>query len=352
MSHTPTYRLDRPLVDISSIVAVESVYRSGSGDPNRYKLAGQLGDMLAYARTVRYPLPLRSDREPAIPDLLKSLQAKDTELIRPVWFSTDDRIELASDYHDAAVQSFVSWAKAHTPTLKKTVRFQAEEWIRRGHESRVRNTYVFDVSKVAGRSDIAILARVLDASLNDLLFTFDVALRYSLYGQLANGQHYLAHPVRDAIRLPSQTEEASEPWRPCISFAADLELLARRMTQDEFVGFLHDIREQVHQFSLQTQKPGDVDREVLRAIGSKLRLPARLGNRNAVLGTAGGVLTIGALVPEMMTPMTVLGGTVGIAAAAWRGHVPRGVGQSRWLRWMVRFDVEAQIDSNNSDGAA
>ena len=46
--------LERPLVDLTTLTGVESLYRPGFTDPHKHQLAGQLGDMVAYAQTIRF----------------------------------------------------------------------------------------------------------------------------------------------------------------------------------------------------------------------------------------------------------------------------------------------------------
>ena len=90
--------------------------------------------------------------------------------------------------------------------------------------------------------------------------------------------------------------------------------------------------------------PGDVDPSVVRDIAAKLGLHARFKNIASLLGVSGGLFGAAAAVPTIAVPATVMGGAIAVAAAVWRGHVPRQVGTMRWLRWMVRFDVEDQVE--------
>jgi len=343
---TQVTRLQTPLVDLTTINAVESIYHRGAKDPHKYILAGQLGDMIVYADKVRYPLLVRTDMEPDIPNLLKTLQSefRDNSLFDPVKHITDDPISLEPEHVYPAFQQFVRWSNSNVDILRKTVCFHSEQWIREGHKSRVRHKYVYDLDRIANLAEVGLLARVLDTTDEMVFYTFDVVLRYSLYGCLADGHYYLAHPIRDAVKLPTQEESKATLWKPCVSFANDIAVIARKLSQDNFGAFLHELRGWVSTYGMQAMLPGEADTSVVREIASKLGLQARFKNAAPLLGVSGGLLAAAAVVPSVAVPATVLGGVVGIAAAVWRGHVPRQLGQWRWLRWMVRFDVEDQVE--------
>jgi hypothetical protein len=328
---------------LTTINAVESIYHPGAKDPHKYMLAGQLGDMIAYAQKVRYPLPVRTDRNPDIPSLLKTLESRDKTLFAPVQYRTDVPVSLRPEYVDPALQQFIRWSNSNAETLKKTVRFLSEPWIQKGHDSRVQFKYVYDLESISKRAEIELLARHLDTTIDMVCDAFDISLRYSLYGELAHGDHYLAHPIRDAVKLPTQEEQPEPPWRPCVSFAEDIAVIARKLGQNDFGAFLHELRGLVHSHGLHAMAPGEADATVVRKIASKLGLQTRFKNAARLLGVSGGLLAVAAGVPSITAPATVLGGAVAITAAVWRGHVPRKLGRWRWLRWMVRFDVEDQV---------
>ena len=150
-------------------------------------LAGQLGDMIAYAQKVRYPLPVRTDRKPDIPSLLETLESRDISLFAPVEYRTDVRVSLRPEHVDPALQQFIRWSNSNAETLKKTVRLFSEPWIQKGHDSRVQFKYVYDLESVIKRAEIELLARQLDTTIDMVCEAFDTSLRYSLYGDLADG---------------------------------------------------------------------------------------------------------------------------------------------------------------------
>ena len=50
--------LDDPLVDITALNAVESLFRDGPSDPWGQQLAGQLTDLFIYSDRIRYVQPV------------------------------------------------------------------------------------------------------------------------------------------------------------------------------------------------------------------------------------------------------------------------------------------------------
>jgi hypothetical protein len=83
---------------------------------------------------------------------------------------------------------------------------------------------------------------------------------------------------------------------------------------------------------------------VLRDIGTEVGLPARLRAAAKVTGVLGGGFTVASAIASAAPAAAVIGGVVAIAATVWQWHVPRRLGQIRWLRWMVKFDVEDRAE--------
>jgi len=146
--------LKSPLVDLTTIVGVESLYHQGANDPHSYALAGQFGNMIVYAQSVRFPLPVRNDREPDIPTLLNAIHTRNSDLLRPVEYSTETKVTLEPEFIEPAFQQFLFWANAHRPTLAKTLKFHSESWIRKQHQSRVQHKYVYDVTRMENRAEV------------------------------------------------------------------------------------------------------------------------------------------------------------------------------------------------------
>lgn len=336
--------LRSPLVDLTTVNGVQSLFKDGPVDPHARTLAGQLGNLIAYAGEIRFPLPVRCDRRPDLPALLGAFTSRDSRLLVPVEFSTAERVALAQDYLEPAFEQFAAWSIGNASTLKKTIALHTQPWIRNGHDSRVQQKYVFDVGALESSVEFLRLQGKLGVPVEMIFYSFDVALRYSLYGDLAGeNEYYIAHPMRDAIKLPTQTESNGRSWAPCIDFACDVAAIAPTMSADNFAAFLLELRAQVVDSGLQALGPGDVDRDVVRDIASRLGLQSRFRHASRKLGVVGGLLSAAGGFPTFGVPAAIIGGAVAVAASVWTGHVPRQLGNMRWLRWTVRFDVEDQV---------
>jgi hypothetical protein len=153
--------LQKPLVDITTVNAVESLYHEGPRDPFARVLAGQLADMYVYADIIRYPLPVRDDRASELPTLLEACIGHDSSLFSPDAFSTAERVVLENKYLLAVFKQFVTWARANHPTLATILQLHSQPWLRKGHISRVQRTVVFDIEQLRDREELPALEKLL-----------------------------------------------------------------------------------------------------------------------------------------------------------------------------------------------
>jgi len=62
-----------PVVDITSLYAVESLFRRGPRDPWGEKLAGRLADLFIFSDTGRFTMPLRPEAVTVVDDPMISI---------------------------------------------------------------------------------------------------------------------------------------------------------------------------------------------------------------------------------------------------------------------------------------
>lgn len=84
-----------PLIDITSLNAVQSLFQGSIRDPWAEKLAGILADIFVYSDAVRYALPVpagsyRSSGPLKEPSLLVQLGSRDSDALRAVEYSTKE----------------------------------------------------------------------------------------------------------------------------------------------------------------------------------------------------------------------------------------------------------------------
>lgn len=134
-----------PIVDITTLNAVESLFRVGPVDPWGRQTAGDLVDFIIYAEKPRFVLPCIGDSPSTpLPSLLQSIQRAEPTLFEPAAYSTEHPRQLAPENLAPSFQRFTSWSKANKTTLRALTELHRQDWIRSGHLARVKNAYVFD----------------------------------------------------------------------------------------------------------------------------------------------------------------------------------------------------------------
>jgi hypothetical protein len=178
---------------------------------------------------------------------------------------------------------------------------------------------------------------------DDILYAFDVVLRYPLYGELVGRNNYfLAHPIRAVQSLPTMMLETASARRFALSLEDIVAAMAPSMTLDEYTAFLHEARGIIREKKIHLLDPDGLERETIREIAADLRLPARLSHTAKVMGVAAGVIGIAGASPVLGPSAAVLGGIVSVASVLWTGTVGRDLSRSSWLRWGLEWDIEDQ----------
>jgi len=179
---------------------------------------------------------------------------------------------------------------------------------------------------------------------DDLVYAFDIVLRYPLYGELAgSGTYFLAHPMREQQGNPIiAAERGPAPTIP-LSLSQAVADMATSMTLDDYTAFLHEARGVIRQRQIHRLQPGAMDLETTREVASQLGLPARLSGVGRTMAIAAGVIGIaGAVASPLGVPAGIAGGLITIVSAAWTGSVGRAAGRKGWLRWALVWDLEQQ----------
>lgn len=345
-----------PVVDITSLNGVESLFRRGARDPWGLRLAGRLADLIVYSEMARFTMPIRAGTQAPLNDLplptiLAQLLSRDNKLFAPVPFEVEERRMLNPDYLDAAFGNFCVWAHNNKKTLRRWLQLHAEPWVRDDHLARVRPRYVFDVDRLRTDPALKNVASVVQVPVEDILYGFDVVLRYPLYGELAGpGCYLLAHPIRELQTLPTMAVKPGPVPSIALSLSDAVVGMAPSMTLDGYTSFLHQARGIIRDRGIHTLKPRSLDTDTIREIASGLGLPARLKAIGRTFGVVGGLITIGGAWPVLGPPAAVVGGAVSVASVLWTGNVGRNASRMSWLRWSLEWDVETQA-SDAEQGA-
>jgi hypothetical protein len=339
-----------PIVDVTTLVGVESLFRDGPRDPWALTLAGRLADLYIYSDVLRYVLPTasaatQSDLSASTFELVTRLQDAHPGAFEPLPFPTDALPVLRQEYVLGVYDQFDLWTRANSDTFVHWLALHRQGWVIEEHNLRLERPVVLPIDHLRQQRDVTASARRLNIKdEEDILYSVDVVLRYSLYGALAEGNFYLNHPIRDIFPIPTAEYEPASPPNVCVSFARDAKILASRRSLADFVQLLKDLRTMTRDSGLHMLRPGNVDVKTVREIASKARLTPYL-KRFAMTTTAltGAVGVLGVFTP-LGPGAAFSGGLVTASTAIWDGRLPRMAAQYPWLRWAIRWPVEDQAE--------
>lgn len=337
------------LTDITTLVAVQSLFRRGPRDPWAPELAGWLADGYVYSDRLRYVLPLPGSSRPGDlperPELILRLEDNTEEFVSPEPYRTDQVPMLKDKYLLGVFDRFVKWASNNGVTLRRWMELHNQPWVIEGHVARVARPYVFPVEQLASERRISEIAHQLGLAESHLLYAFDVILRYPLYGELAGpSAYYRHHPVRDAFPLPTQKNEPATPPRVCVSFAESIREMVGRLSMDQYLGVLRDLRAIVRESGLHELPPGEVDRDVIRRIAAKVQLTPYLRGFTKCGPIAGGIIGGFGTIPGCGPYFAAAGSAVSISTGIWSGRLPRAAARVRWLQWALRWKIEDEVE--------
>jgi hypothetical protein len=336
-----------PVVDISSLYGVESLFRHGTKDPWGKRLAGRLADLFIFSETCRYTMPVRggvgTTEDPSLPPVLNVLRSRDSGIFVPLPYFSKDRPRIDIEHLEPAFRSFANWATNNKASFQQWITLHQEIRNNPSDLSRVRAKSVFDISRLCELPIFQLSASQIGVRPDDLVYAFDIVLRYPLYGELAGvDSFFLAHPIREQQAAPILSVGTGTSPRIPISLSAAVAEMVSRMSLDEYTSFLHEARGLIRDLRIDQLQPGAIDRETTREIAIQLGLPARLSRASRVIGIAAGVVGITGAIPAAGPAAKIAGGLLTIGSAIWDRSVGRSLGQVSWLRWAFEWDLENQ----------
>lgn len=334
------------LTDITTLNAVESLFRGSVRDPWAISLAGAYADYFAYSPALGFILPDPSPRAtgpnaPTVPSIIEIMSRRDTSTLLPVRYSTASQLHLDSHFLEEALSNFLTWCRLNPGRLRQWLTLHREAWISGGHAKRVPSRFVYEIEKITPLPEFISATERLQVNGDDLAYAFDVALRYPLYGELAGPtNYYLSHPLREGQSLPTMTVTPKQHPPLGVSFSPSVARLAKALSLDQYTSLLHELRNVVASEKLDQIKPGEIENEEIRRISADLALPVRLKGWAKAAGVGAAVLGGLAAVPTVAVAATVCAATVAVASLFWDGRVPRAAGKKSWLRWALKWDLE------------
>jgi hypothetical protein len=337
-----------PVVDITSLYAVESLFRpGGTEDPWGKRVAGRLADLFIFSDEARFMMPIRAEaatlEDPSLPPLLERLRSRDPGVLAPLPYVVEERRRLKNEYLEPSFHAFGTWATNNKSAFKKWLAFHREIRLNPTDFSEVRASSVFDIASLLETQEFQRVLANLNLPADDLVYAFDIVLRYPLYGEIAgSGSYFLAHPMREQQAAPIIAVDPGPPPAIPISLSQAVAAMVPYMTLDEYTSFLHEARGLIRDRQIHRLRPQAVTKETTREIASELGLPARLSGVGRTMGIAAGFIGIVGAVPQAAVAAAIAGGIVAIVSAAWTGSVGRAPGRVKWLRWALEWDLEQQ----------
>lgn len=342
--------MSRPLVDITTLNAVESLFRRGERDPWAKQLAGELADLFIYSDTVRYSITVPSGASPTDeliekPSLLLDLGRRDPAVFVPEKYSTAEPVLLKEEYLEECFDRFSAWARSNRATLRRWITLHNESWIQIQRATRVEHQYVFSLDALRKDPALEAITKEIEVDQDDICYAFDIVLRYPLYGELVGeNEHYLNHPIRDAFPLPTMQRERGSVPGIAVSFKDSIATCADNLSQDEYTALLYELRGIVRQYGLHKVKPGEFDKETIREIAAKVALPPRLRATGKLAAIGAGLIGGLGAIPVLGPAAAVAGAAVSVSAALWTGRLPRAAARMKWLRWALGWGIEDQAE--------
>jgi len=336
-----------PLVDITSLRGIQSVFGRGTRDPWGEALAGAFADLYIYAGEIRFPLPtdpsLMSASLASIwqqaPLIAQELFKRDPTVLKPILFS-GERQERLRDEHVKFFDHTAAWLNMNANNVVPWLDLHRRDpHMVEDHERRIRSTLLFNTEILQNHSAFRPLTQNLKVSDLDIFYLFDVGLRYPIYGSMAGLDHHsLCHPMRSNVfprQLLSESSRITE--YPC-SFGPTVAKMASTMNLKEYVELLHTLRMEARSRGLHLLTPGDFRKEAIRELAVKAELSPRLRHLDKLVEAAGKIFG------EVFfsAPKPVVNGAVAITKQLWSGQLPRGAAKLTWLRWAIDWEVVNQ----------
>jgi len=335
-----------PLIDTNSLIAIESHFSAGRGDPWARLLAGHLADAVVYADAVRYTCGVATASREAerLPEIVSLLDGEGESILRPEPVVVGITPRLATGLVEETFENFAAWVLNNQASWLRWLRTHSSPAVRRMQELQVGRPLFFALDDLPP-SDLTRLSSRTGASVEDLLYAFDNVLRGPLYAVLADGQPYIHHPTREPTILPTARSENGATRRVAVPFADSVRDLLDRLTLGEYCQLLLSLRKEVRRRNIHKLPPGHVDREVLREIAAAASLAPKLRFLGRVVGFLAGIASGVAVAPALGPAGAIAGGVISIASSIWSGNLPRSAARIQWVRWAIEWNVEAGAET-------
>ena len=335
--------MSRCLVDITSFNAIGSIFKGNTIDPAAYILAGKLADVFAYNENIFYVVPQMKEEIPRQePDILMSLKQRDKNNILSRKLDLPDQINLPMPYLSKTFKDFEIWVNNNIDTAMKWLRLHNERWIKerrpKPYEGLFHNLSQIMVDK---KEELEFLEFKFKISIENLIYLYDVILRYPLYGNLTDqDEFYLNHPIRDVMTKSGIVISNESHKQIPVSFSKYIQFLLEKKAvknMDEYTSMLHILRHQIRDRELHLVNSNSVDKSIIEDIfvssGLKPRLkidktskilPAMIAGASGITGD-----------PAMLFIGTSVGVGLSVAGIMWSGIVPKSLAKIKWLRWAL-----------------
>lgn len=335
--------MNSPLIDITALCTVQAKLMGVKPAPWGSRLLEDFADLFIYSDQVRYPLPLTGGdiNNADLPEILTILVGRDSDAFEAAPYPVIDPMPVESGVLNEALTAFLRWGNNNWATLRDWLRLFSQPWIVDVRRPRC----VFALDALNHHPAVVALADRIGYPSQEVVFAFDVVLRYPEYGRIAGSdQRYLNHPIRDVITLPTEQPELAPIPKIPIRFGPEIRNMD--LSLDACTALLHAIRGEIRKRGIQFLQPGQIDREVLREIvdAPEVRLPLKLSGSAQTAAVVAGLLGAASAIQTAAPAAAVLGGALSIAAFFWRGKLPRKIPRLRILRWVTKSSFEEQLD--------
>lgn len=341
--------LRSPLVDLTTLQGVESLFGSGVKDPFGVDAIAQFTDLLLYSDEVRFPIPYVGAR-PSTSDAIAEnaiISAFDTYLpatIKAVPFSARQRLRVAEDTATGALDSLHSFVRANPSASKALIKLHGKANVREEYSQKLAKEFLFDVEAVSEDRNLLATAKRLQCEPRLLLHTLDMVLRYPMYGSLAGkDEWYLGHLVRTAVALPNLGVQHHVPPAIPLPIGDLVYRVGRRDTMEQYALRVCEVRDLLDENGIRGVRRGDVERSVIRHVSQEAGLPGKLRGYHRSMGVTTGLLGFVGLWPFLGTPAAAGAAALTTGSAMWDGKVPSRLSGSKWLRFAIRYDLEDRI---------
>ena len=172
----------RPLFDLTSMLAVEALFRGGFKDPWTRSIVSKFTDMYIFCETARYTAPFFSDSTKEVENsdtfpVLRKLIDRENSSLRAIIYRTDEQISLNVEYMNDSFKAFYNWCINNISQLKNWLNFHQQEWIRGTHNERFKTNFLYQTQILSNRNDLINLSKTLNTSPEEICYTFDLVLR-------------------------------------------------------------------------------------------------------------------------------------------------------------------------------